>query len=196
MKMLTPFLALALVVTGGSVRAADSESFSPAAIPEAALVDQDGRPVRFHHDLIAGKVVVVNFVFTTCTTICPPMGASFGKLQKSLGERVGRDVFLISISIDPTTDTPPRLLAWAEKFGRTPGWTLVTGPRAEVNSVLRALGAYVGNKLDHAPIALVGREGGEWLRVSGLANPEKIIAAIDRVVLSSAASAAPKESVP
>lgn len=183
MKITLAFV-LALLVTTGALLAEEAEAFTPGRIPDASLVDQDGRPVSFHRDLIAGKVVVVNFVFTTCTTICPPMGASFGKLQKSLGERAGKDVFLISISIDPTIDTPERLLAWADKFGRAPGWSLVTGAKPEVTAVLRSLGAYVGNKLDHAPIALVGRDGGEWLRVSGLANPEKVIAAIDRVATS------------
>lgn len=191
MKTLARLLLVLLAAVPGF--AEEVETFTPDRIPDAALIDQDGRPVAFHRDLVAGKVVVVNFVFTTCTTICPPMGASFGKLQKSLGERAGRDVFLISVSIDPAIDTPPRLLAWAEKFGRAPGWTLLTGPKAEINSVLRALGAYVGNKLDHAPIALVGRDGGEWLRVSGFANPEKIIAAIDRVAASGAAPAPAEE---
>jgi protein SCO1 len=175
---------LAFLLTTGTLLAEGVETFTPGRIPDASLVDQDGRGVLFHRDLVAGKVVVVNFVFTTCTTICPPMGASFGKLQKSLGERAGKDVFLISISIDPAIDTPERLLAWAEKFGRAPGWSLVTGAKSEITAVLRSLGAYVGNKLDHAPIALVGRDGGEWLRVSGLANPEKVIAAIDRVASS------------
>jgi|CXWL01.1.fsa_nt_gi protein SCO1/2 len=192
MKILA-FLAIVLVALAPPATAQETETFTPDRIPDAALVDQDGRKVQFYTDLVAGKVVVVNFIFTTCTTICPPMGASFGKLQKSLGERAGRDVHLISLSIDPLTDTPPRLLAWAEKFGRTPGWTLVTGPRAEINAILRALGAYVGNKLDHAPIALVGRDGGEWLRVSGLANPEKVIAAIDRVAHGAAGPAAAEE---
>jgi protein SCO1 len=183
MKRVLAFV-LALAVTTGALLAEEAETFTPGRIPEASLIDQDGRPVLFHRDLVAGKVVVVNFVFTTCTTICPPMGASFGKLQKSLGERAGKDVFLISISIDPAIDTPERLLAWAKKFGRVPGWSLVTGTKSEITAVLRSLGAYVGNKLDHAPIALVGRDGGEWLRVSGLANPEKVIAAIDRVAAS------------
>ena len=82
-------------------------------IPDVSLVDQEGRPVRFHTDLIKDKVVVVNFIFTTCTTVCPPMGATFGKLREQLGEKAGKDVHLVSVSVDPRTDTPERLKAWA-----------------------------------------------------------------------------------
>jgi protein SCO1/2 len=89
MKTLFALAVALLVLVTGSVAAEETEAFTPGHIPDAPLVDQDGHPVLFHRDLVAGKVVVVNFVFTTCTTICPPMGASFGKLQKSLGE-IGR----------------------------------------------------------------------------------------------------------
>lgn len=181
---------LSLLLVAGPV-AAQHEHHHPAAppeqervdglqIPDVPLVDQDGRPVRFASDLVRDRVVAVNFVFTTCTTICPPMGATFGKLRQLLGERAGRDVHLISVSVDPRTDTPERLKAWAGKFGAGPGWTLVTGEPAEVVRLLKALGAYTPDIKDHSPLVLVGNAAkGEWTRAYGLAPPAKLAELLD-----------------
>ena len=141
-------------------------------VPDVPLIDQDGKPVRFYTDLVKGRVVAVNFVFTTCSTICPPMGATFGKLEKLVA---GKDVQLISISIDPANDTPERLKAWSQKFGRGPGWTLVTGDRAEVTHLLKTLGVYTAGATDHSPIVLLGNDRAHrWTRAYGLAAPAKL----------------------
>lgn len=151
-------------------------------IPDVALVDQDGRAVRFP-DLLQGHVVAVNFVFTTCTTICPPMGANFAKLRQLLGERAGREVELISVSVDPGNDTPERLKAWAGKFGSGPGWTLLTGQPDQVTRLLKALGAYTPNLTDHSPLVLVGNAAtGQWTRAYGLAPPAKLVEIINAAV--------------
>jgi len=160
-------------------------------IPDVALVDQDGKPVRFYSDLVQGKVVMMNFIFTSCTTICPPMGATFAKVQKVLGERAGRDVHLISVSVDPATDTPERLKAWSQKLGAGPGWTLVTGGREEVTQLLKALGVYTASISDHTPLVLVGNDvQGRWTRAYGLAPPTKLVELIDGMTV------APKETRP
>ncbi|HYP52946.1 MAG TPA: SCO family protein [Pyrinomonadaceae bacterium] len=108
----------------------------PPAEPETAagkwftdveLIDQDGKTVRFYSDLLKGKTVVVNAFFTTCASVCPPMNRNFEKIQEAFGDRVGKDVFLISISVDPATDTPPRLKEYAKKFNARAGWTFLTG---------------------------------------------------------------------
>ena len=159
-------------------------------VPDVALIDQDGKPVRFYSDLVRGKVVMINFVFTTCTTICPPMGATFGKVQELLGERAGRDVHLISVSVDPATDTPERMKAWGKKFGAGPGWTLVTGARDTVVQLLKALGSYTPNLNDHTPLVLVGNDpAGGWTRAYGLAAPAKLVELIDRVAAEKTAPA-------
>lgn len=151
-------------------------------IPDVPVVDQDGNDLRFYSDLVKGKVVAINFVFTTCTTICPPMGANFAKLQKILGERAGQDVHLISVSVDPSTDTPERMKAWGQKFGAGPGWTLVTGDRSEITRLLKALGVYTADINDHSPLVLVGNDAkGEWTRAYGLAAPAKVAELIDGV---------------
>jgi hypothetical protein len=100
---------------------------SKMTIPDVELLDQDGNKVRFYTDLVKGRTVAINFIFTTCTTICPPLGATFARVQKELGERAGRDVQLISVSVDPATDTPERMKAWGAKFHAAAGWTFVTG---------------------------------------------------------------------
>lgn len=160
-------------------------------IPDVPLVDQDGRPVRFHTDLVKGKVVAMNFVFTTCTTVCPPMGASFAKLRKILGDKAGKDVHLISVSVDPRTDTPERLKAWAAKFGSGPGWTLVTGDPNQVTTLLKALGVYTASPAEHTPLVLVGNDAkGEWTRTYGLTPPEQVAELLAQT--AKAAKAAPK----
>ncbi len=144
--------------------------------PDVELVDQDGRRVRFYTDLVRGRVVAINFIFTTCTTICPPLGATFRRLQTELGERAGRDVQLISISVDPVTDTPERLKAWGEKFKAAPGWTLLTGEKAHMDELLRALAASTARPEDHSPTVIIGNdERGQWTRTYGLAKPSQLV---------------------
>lgn len=144
-------------------------------IPDVRLVNQAGEEVRFYSDLVQGRVVALNFIFTTCTTICPPMGANFARLQEILGERVGKDVQLISVSVDPVTDTPQRLRAWGERFGAGPGWTLLTGSKPEVERLLKSLAVFTPDYNDHSPVVLIGHEGhGEWRRVYGLAPAAKL----------------------
>lgn len=151
------------------------------SIPDVPVVTQDGRQVHFYRDLVAGRTVAINFIFTTCTTVCPPMGAYFGKLQDELGERLGRDVHLISVSVDPLTDTAERMAAWGARFGARDGWTLVTGDVHEVERLLKALGVFTADAEDHAPVALIGNDAaGEWTRASGLARPAELAALIDR----------------
>jgi len=158
------------------------EELGSLNIPDVELFDQNGERVRFKSDLVDGKVVAVNFIFTTCTTICPPMGASFGKLQRELGERAGRDVHLISVSIDPTTDTPARLKSWAGRFGTEQGWTLVTGTKPEVDKLLKALQVFTPLFTEHSPILLVGNGGtNDWTRAYGLAPPADVLRLLDRV---------------
>jgi protein SCO1/2 len=149
---------------------------SGMSIPDVELLDQDGRKVRFYSDLVRGKVVAVNFIFTTCTTVCPPLGATFARLQKDLGERAGRDVHLISISVDPVTDTPERLKAWGGKFKAGPGWTFVTGSKPQVDELLRALAASSARREDHTPTVLVGNDAsGQWTRAYGLTAPARLV---------------------
>lgn len=156
------------------------------SIPDIVLVNQHGKRVRFYSDLVKGKAVAINSIFTTCTTICPPMGANFAHLQKLMDDRVGKDVALISISVDPVTDTPERLKAWSEKFNAGPGWTLLTGLKQDVDKLLKALKVFTADKTDHAPLILIGDgTGGNWTRVHGFTPPAKLSEILDGVLRAS-----------
>jgi cytochrome oxidase Cu insertion factor (SCO1/SenC/PrrC family) len=149
------------------------------SIPDAELLDQDGRKIHFYNDLVKGKVVAINFIFTTCTTVCPPMGATFARAQKELANR---DAHFISISVDPVTDTPERLKAWRAKFNAGPEWTLVTGEKQKIDELLRGLSASTASPADHSPTILIGNDAlGQWTRTYGLAKPSQIIQLIDKV---------------
>lgn len=188
-----------------SMNAADADAHAAYAhdgsskmnIPDVELLDQNGNRVHFYTDLVKGKTVAVQFIFTTCTTVCPPLGATFARVQKELGERAGRDAHLISISVDPATDTPERLKAWASKFHAAEGWTLVTGAKPQVDELLRALGAATASPADHSPTVLVGNEAkGQWTRTYGLARPSVLVKLIGDAVegrLESSTDSAAKE---
>ncbi|HEX9945152.1 MAG TPA: SCO family protein [Thermoanaerobaculia bacterium] len=166
------------------------ETVNGLNVPDVPLIDQNGKPVHFYTDLVKDRVVAVNFVFTTCTTICPPMGANFARLQKILGDRAGRGVHLISVSVDPNTDTPERMKAWAQKFGAGPGWTLVTGDRDEVIRLLKALGVYTPSISDHSPLVLLGDDARHrWTRAYGLAAPARLAELIDEMAAASTVDA-------
>ena len=115
-------LLMAILVCGWSWAATGAPPQVTLDLPDTPLVDQDGRPVRFKSDVLGEKAVAIDFVFTTCGGICPVMGATFLKLQDRLGERLGKDISLIPISIDPATDTPVRMKEWGRQFGARPGW--------------------------------------------------------------------------
>ena len=152
------------------------------SIPDLPLLDQQGRKIRFYSDLVKGKTVAINFIFTTCTTICPPLGATFAKTQKLLGDRLGKDVYLISVTVDPVTDTPERLRAWGEKFGAKQGWTFVTGEKTEMDKLLKALNGYTARIEDHSPMILIGNDAKSiWTRAYGLAPPAKLMNIIETV---------------
>jgi protein SCO1/2 len=163
--------------------AAEPATARTYTIADLPVVTQDGASVHFYRDLVQGRVVVMNFVFTSCTTICPTMGATFARVQTLLGSR--KDVALISVSIDPENDTPERLAAWGRRLGAGPGWTLVTGSPSDISEILKSLGTFTSEPAAHTPVVLIGDDrAGRWERVDGLASPKAIVAAVDRVMRS------------
>lgn len=143
---------------------------------DRTLVDQHGKNVKFVSDVIGERIVVMDFVYTTCTTVCPILSAVFGQVQNRLGDRLGDDVVLVSVSVDPVRDTPQRLEAYAKKFNAQPGWIWLTGPKRTMDEVLDGLGAYSPNFEDHAAMVLIGDgKDGQWSRFYGFPNPERIV---------------------
>ncbi len=152
------------------------------SIPDVEVFDQDGRKQNFYADLVKDKVVIINFVFTTCKVTCPLSGANFSKLQTLLGERLGRDVFLISVSTDPETDSPDKLKAWGERFKAKAGWTLITGESKEVARLLRVLKGDGLDKDYHAPsLYMVNDMKKTHRRAFGLEDPARIIRMVDEL---------------
>jgi len=187
--LITVFLISLMTLTANAQPSCHSSTPTPESnrtkmeIPDVAVMDQHGNKLHFYSDLIKGKTVAINFIFTNCTTICPPLAATFQRLQKEMGERVGKDVHLISISVDPVTDTPERLKAWGAKFKAGPGWTFVTGDKEEMDKLLNALGAAVSKREDHTPSLIIGNDGkGVWTRTYGLAKIPQIMGVIEEVM--------------
>lgn len=159
---------------------------APAAaryFPDVPLVDQDGNARRFYSELIHGRVVVINTIFADCGSVCPLTTQRFAKVQQALGDRVGRDVLLLSITVDPLNDTPARLRSYAAAAGAKPGWLFLTGEKANVDLVLKKLGQYVESRDAHSNLIIVGNEPtGLWKKAFGLAPPEDIVRVVDSVV--------------
>jgi protein SCO1/2 len=144
--------------------------------PNVALTTQDGKVVRFYDDLIKGKKVAVNLIYTRCTSTCPLETAKLSQVKKILGDRVGKEVSFISISIDPDHDTPEVLKAYSEKFHAGEGWTFVTGDENDIKLIARKLGLSsitdAKNRDGHQPALMLGDEpGGQWMRNSAVDNP-------------------------
>lgn len=145
-------------------------------LPQVTLLDQRGAPVRLGDALAPGSALAVNFIFTTCTTICPVQSATFAALRRQLGPGAAA-VRLVSISIDPERDRPDALAAYARRYGDDPAWRLLTGDDAAVRQALAALDALPSEKTAHRPITLLRRAGEEaWTRVEGLARAEALAA--------------------
>lgn len=162
-----------------------SEETSPARkyFTDVELLNQDGEKVRFYTDVLKGKTVIVNAFFTTCTSVCPPMNRNMEKIQEVLGDRVGRDVFLVSITVDPEVDTPARLKDYAKKFHAKPGWIFLTGKKENLDWALYKLGQYVENKDDHKTIFIIGNEPtGLWKKAFGMANVAELVQVVESVV--------------
>ncbi len=141
-------------------------------VPNLDMTDQDGESGKFLSHFIGDKLVAITFTYTTCTTICPVLDGIFKNVQKRIGGDLGREISLITISIDPATDIPPRLKEHAEKLGAKQGWTFLTGERETVNLVLKGLEVYSPDIYNHPPtVFIVDGRRGIWSRLYGFPSP-------------------------
>ena len=145
-------------------------------LPEGlALRNQHGKRMDLRRDVIGERVVVVNFVYTSCTTVCPVTSSIFSMLQQSLGERMGKEVALVTITVDPSRDTPHRLLKYSQNFNPGAAWNWLTGDKGAVDRALRAFGAYTPNFEDHPAMVLIGdARQSTWYRLYGFPAPQAI----------------------
>jgi protein SCO1 len=171
------------------------EASSPAQkyFTDVELINQEGKKVRFYSDVLKGKTVVVNAFFTSCTSVCPPMNRNMEKIQEALGDRVGRDVLLVSMTVDPETDTPARMKEYAQKFHASKGWLFLTGKKENLDWALYKLGQYVENKDDHKTILIIGNEPtGLWKKAFGMASVAELVQVVESVVNDKGANSASK----
>ena len=145
--------------------------------PNVPLQTHDGRSVRFYDDLVKGRKVIINFTFTSCTGTCPRTSANLARVQEMLGDRIGRDIFIVSLSIDPEHDTPAALAEYARTFEARPGWTFATGKIEEINSIRRRLGLYDSDDItQHMGLLTFGNEPeGRWAATPALDTPKNIL---------------------
>jgi len=169
----------------GPVAIAQQPAPSAAAkyFSDVELINQDGQKLRFYSDVLKDKVVIINAFFSTCTSVCPPMNRNLEKIQDALGDRLGKEVFLVSISVDPENDTPARLKEYSQRFHARPGWLFLTGKKENVDWALYKLGQYVETKNDHTTIVIIGNEPkGLWKKAFGLARSEELIKIVNDVI--------------
>jgi protein SCO1/2 len=153
-----------------------NRSTASYAIPDVRLVRQDGTLVNFGEELNDGRPVVLSFIYTSCTSVCPLISHTLSQLQSKLGDNAGR-VHLVSISIDPEQDDPARLREYAKTFHAGPGWQHYTGTLAASQTVQRAFDVYRGNKMDHMPATLIRQApGAQWTRIEGFATADQLLA--------------------
>ena len=137
-------------------------------IPDVVLINQDGDKVRFKQLLEGDQPVAVDFIYATCTTICPILSAGYANLQRKLGTDT-RKVRLVSITIDPENDTPALLKKYLAQYSAKPGWDFLTGSRRDIDRVMSAFDAYFRDKMDHKPLTFIrSPKDGKWIRLYGL----------------------------
>ena len=159
----------------------------PVKLHDLELVDQDGKKIKFKSEVIGDRVAAVVPFYTTCTTAYPILIFIFTRLQEMLGDRLGKEVVLVSVSVDPKTDIPVRLKAFARRQKAKPGWLFLSGEMSTLSTVLAGIGIQyiVGQSLDehqHVPLTLVGDMGGEWKRFYGYPPPEVLMGQINKSI--------------
>jgi protein SCO1/2 len=176
--------AMALVVLAGTVHAEGSKykrTSERYTIPDVTLVNQDGKKVRLRTLLETNQPVVVDFIYGTCTTICPVLSAGYVNLQRKLGAGKAAPR-LVSITIDPEHDTPKVMKEYLKRYRAMPGWDFLTGTRQDIDQVMRAFSAYIPDKMSHYPLNLIrSPRDGSWIRLFGIMSSAEFMDEYQRV---------------
>jgi protein SCO1/2 len=171
----------AAMAPGGIVRKEAKYTLPPGV----SLVRQDGKRVDFAKELDGGKPVILNFIYTSCTAICPVLSQVFAQIQDKLGSERDK-VSMVSISIDPEYDTPARLLEYRNKYGATAQWQFYTGTVESSVVVQKAFDAYRGDKMNHVPVTFLrGIAAQPWVRLEGFASPDEVLSEYRNVIKKS-----------
>ncbi len=166
-------MTIGLATTGATTKAV--RSVADYTVPLVTLVRDDGKRVSLPDELNDGRPVVMDFFFTSCTTICPLLSQTLARLQDQLGAERNR-VHIVSISIDPEEDTPARLAEYARRYKSGPEWQHYTGTEQAIIATAKAFNAYRGDKMSHTPLTLLRLAPGKpWIRFDGFATPEELL---------------------
>ena len=183
--MLSALTLFVLVIAHAQQQQPTAPEQSPAQkyFTDVQLVNQNGEKMRFYSDLLKGKTVIINSFFATCQGSCLPLNRNLQKVQEALGDRLGKDARIISISVDPSVDTPTALNAYAKKLQAKPGWYFLTGDKESVEFALKKLGQFVDAKESHLNLFIIGNEQtGLWKKAFGLAKSEEIVKVVESVI--------------
>jgi protein SCO1/2 len=153
--------------------------------PNVVLRTQEGRRVRFYDDLIRDKIVLINFFYTSCRAICERATANLLKVEQGLGAHLGRDVVMVSVTIDPGTDTPGVLKTYSLRYGTRPGWYFVTGNRTDLDLIRQRLGTRDRDDpaRTHTALLVYGNAAtGQWAATPAMADPRTILRSVMRLV--------------
>jgi protein SCO1/2 len=210
-------ITLTLLLAAGTVRLAvcgdgkeklpnpqtDFQAYTARALrqhfPNIVLTNQDNKKVRLYDDLIKGKIVVIQFMFSNCERLCPMITPNLVKVQKELEKQSPRTVSIVSISVDPEHDTPAVLKAYAKKFHVQPGWQFLTGRRRDIDWLRRELGLYYpeDQQFEHMNMLTVGREPtGQWFTIRALNKPEVIAYTVRQLIPDTTGAGAKPTSAP
>ena len=188
LNVVLSFLLLILMAVALPATPAQSESrkykrtIEKYTIPDVVLINQDGKKVRLQSLLNGDAPVVVDFIYGTCTTICPVLSAGFVNLQGKLGS-TGQNVRLISITIDPENDSPKVMKEYLKRYRAKPGWDFLTGSRADIDAVMKGLNAYIPDKMAHYPLNLIRiPKDGNWVRLFGFMSSREFMTEYQSVV--------------
>ena len=165
-----------------SSKSPSTSSVSTYSIPDVTLVDMNGTRVALREVLNSKSPIILNFIFTSCTTICPVMSATFQQVQQKLGPKRS-NARMVSISIDPENDTPAKLKDYAQKYKVEPQWKLLTGSLDDSIAVQRAFGVFAGDKMNQKPATFLKAKGADnsWLRLDGLVEAKVILQNFDKL---------------
>jgi len=151
-------------------------------LADVQLTDQNGKGINLKRDLVSDRIVVMGFIYTSCTTVCPVVSSIMARVHKQLGDKVGREVQIVSITVDPQRDNPQRLLSYASKFQAGPGWSWLTGSQQAINDTLKGLGTWTPDPQNHPPLILVGDgRSNHWTRFYGFADPAQLIERVEQL---------------
>ncbi|HEY1545233.1 MAG TPA: SCO family protein [Xanthobacteraceae bacterium] len=168
-------LAAALLSTLVSVHA-QSNRWGAGYFPNLPVVTQDGKKLNFYDDVIKGRRVLISFIYTNCPDICPLTTARLAQLEDKLGDEVGRDIFFVSLTVDPVRDTPARLKEFANAFGAGHGWLFLTGNPADMYEIKSKLGDKSHRLDEHRNEVVLGNDAtGQWMRDSVFGDLDRLV---------------------